>query len=511
MEENKKTKAPVVAVLGHVDHGKSSLLEAIRSEIRITSRESGGITQHIGAYEIEYPPGSKEAKKITFIDTPGHQAFSKIRERGAVVADIAILVIDASEGVKEQTKEAIEIIKNAEIPMIVTLNKIDKPSAQPEWVMGELKKYDVVVDKLGGDVPVVKTSAKTKEGIDDLLETILLVSEMENLEASPGSPARGIIIESIMDKNRGPVIIGVVRDGTLREGDIIASNTTVGKVKGLYDFQDQKIKEAGPSKPIKLLGFENLPKAGDEFFVFPTIDEARQMVEKSKKEIKTQNRSFGDSDSEEKNKLNIIIKTDVAGSLEAITGIVNSLEQDEVKINILEGKVGMVNLSDITEAETFGAVIFAFRVKPNNQIRQVAKQKKVKIVYSEVIYELIEQIKRELEKKIKPEIKRIDLGKMKVLLIFKKNKDGQIVGCRVIDGEITKGTFAEIVRAGEMLGIGKIKSLQQNKKDIPSAGKGKEVGILFESKVDLEENDILNVYKEETVKKTLTDNQPMAT
>ncbi len=494
------TKNPVIAVLGHVDHGKSSLLEAIKEEIRITARESGGITQHIGAYEIEYPLESKEGKKITFIDTPGHQAFSTIRERGAIAADIAVLVVDASEGVKEQTKEAIEIIKKAEIPMIVALNKIDKANAQPEWVMGELKKYGVVVDKIGGDVPVVKTSAKTKEGVADLLDVILLVAEMESLKANLSAPARGIIIEGIMDKKSGPVAMAIVRDGTLKEGDIIGSDSTVGKVRNMQNFRGEKIREAFPSQPIKILGFEKVPSAGEEFFVFPNIQEAKNRI---RKEEKVKERIMANKDEENGNILNIIIKADVIGSLEAIRGIVEAMDNEEVKIKILKGEVGAVNSSDILEAETFKAVIFSFRTKIDNNIKQTAKQKKVKIIYSDVIYELVELLKKEIEKRIKPEIKRIDLGKMKVLVVFKKSKAGQIVGCRVIDGEITKDTFAEVRRAGELLGVGKIKSLQQDKKDIASANKGREVGIFFDGKVDLEENDILSVYKEEKVKKRL--------
>jgi len=504
------SKPPVVVVLGHVDHGKSSLLEAIKKEIRITNRESGGITQHIGAYEVEKVPsiGSGQVKKITFIDTPGHEAFSAMRSRGAKVADIAILVIDAAEGVKNQTKEAIEAIRRAQIPMIVALNKIDKPQAQPDFVKHELQREGVVVESLGGKVPSVNISAKTGQGIEELLETILLMAEIEDLKADISIPGEGTIIESSLNSKSGPVASLIIEKGKLKEGDILGTSSVVGKAKRITDFQGKLLKEVLPGQPCQILGFEEVPKVGEKFKVYPNLETARNEIakakEKEKEELKeSSTKGMSLQKQEEKKVLNIVLKADFLGSLEAIEDILKTIPQEEVSLRIVKSGVGNIGISDIQTAENSGGKIFGFRVKLDETAKNYSQQKKIRPKIFEVIYELVEGVKGEMSKMLSPEIKRVDLGKVKILVLFKKGKEGQIIGGRVIDGEITKDSLAEVKREDEIIGKGRIKSLQQEKRDIASAGKGKEVGMLFQGDVDVQEDDILLVFKEEREKKTI--------
>jgi len=478
---NIQARPPVVVVLGHVDHGKSSILEAIK-DLKITDKESGGITQHIAAYEIEH-----QDKKITFIDTPGHAAFTAMRSRGVKVADIAVLVIAGEEGIKPQTKEVISHIKEAEIPMIVAVNKIDKPEADAEKVKRELSDQDILVESWGGKVPSVEISAKTGKGINELLEMILLVAEMEDFKTDISASVQGAVIESHMDVNRGPTTTLIIQKGVLEENDILGSNSVVGKVKRMEDFQGKTIKKAFPSQPIIVLGFEDVPGVGEEVKVYSDIEEA-------KKEIKNEPQQKKDFVKEDRKVLNLILKVDVLGSLEAINEVLKALPQEKSVFKVLKGEVGEINESDVKLAVSAKAKIIGFRVKINPIAQRLIEREKITTINFEVIYELAEAVKNLLEKIIAPEKVRDDLGKVEVLAIFRNEKSRQILGCKVIEGRVKRGASLEVYRDEEEVGKGKIIKLQKEKKEIGEMAKGLECGILYEGDVKIEEGDILNAY-----------------
>jgi len=486
MKNNSKKRPPIVVVMGHVDHGKSSILEAIK-DFRITSKESGGITQHIGAYQIE-----EQGKKITFIDTPGHEAFSKMRSRGAKVADIAVLVIDASEGVKNQTKEVISLVKTLEVPVIVALNKIDKPDANSEKVKRELMKEDLMVESVGGKIPSVEVSAKTKKGIPELLEIILLVSELENLEVDESKTAEGIVIESCLDNFRGNTATLLVLNGTLKTGDIIGTNTACTKIKSLEDFQKKQIKEALPSTPVVVFGFNEVPRIGETFKSFKDINEAKEHT----KSVNQEREELGELGEDQK-VLNIILKADVLGSLEAVEEILKSLPQDKVIIRLLKSEVGNINESDVKLALTGKSKIIGFKVKADAVAQKILIRESIRVATFDVIYELLEAVRGLMERIVVAEDIRTDLGKMKVLAKFLDNKNRQIIGGRVTEGEIKKGSKIEVLRDDEIIGAGRMISLQRNKKESDLVSKGDECGILFEGNVKIEEGDVLSFYKEE--------------
>jgi len=489
-------RPPVVVVLGHVDHGKSSLLEAIK-DFKITSKESGGITQHIGAYEIEMD----NKRKITFIDTPGHEAFSAMRARGAEIADIALLVVDAAQSVQPQTKEAIMAIKRAEIPMIVVLNKIDLPNANPKKIKGELSKIDVSVESYGGTIPSVEVSAKEKTGIDELLEMILLVADMKELKSETDAPVEGLIIESYMDGSRGPVATAIVKKGILKTKDIIATDLAMAKIKCLKDFQENEIKEAYPSQPVIILGFKKVPAVGEKFKSYATEKEA--MAEIKKEEPK---REIGNTVldlSGDKKVLNIILKGDVFGSLEAIEGMLKNLPQDKVVLRILKSEAGEINETDAKLAKMSKAAIIGFRVKISPSVLKFMRNdldKKLRIKTFDVIYELIQDVRQSLEKTLEADVIRTDVGKLRTILVFWGEKNRQIVGGKITEGELKKGSKLEIFRDDKKIGAGKIVNLQRDKKDIDKLSKGDEAGILFEGNVKIEKGDILVAYTEERKK-----------
>ncbi len=488
-------RPPVVVVLGHVDHGKSSLLEAIK-DFKITSKESGGITQHIGAYEVEHA-----GKKITFIDTPGHEAFSAMRLRGASVADVALLVVDAAQTVQPQTREAIATIKSAGIPMIAVLNKIDLPTANPQKIKGELLKADVVVESMGGEVPSVEVSAKEKIGIDELLEMISLIAEMQNLVSDREVPAEGLVIESYMDANKGPVATVIVEKGTLRLKDIIATDLAQAKVKSLLDFTGKAITEVLPSQPAIVLGFEKVPGVGEKFTSFKTAEEAeaKLKIQSQKKEI-----IYTSIPTESDKKLvNVIVKADVFGSLEAIDAMLKSLPSDKVILRILKIEVGDINENDVKLAETTGAEIIGFRVKINPGVMQIMKndiQKNIRIKTFNVIYELVQALRNAMEKSLDTEVTRRDVGKLKAILVFWADGNRQIVGGKIIDGELKKGLKVDVMRDEIKVGAGRIINLQRNKKDAEKLVKGDEAGILFEGNVKIEEKDVVVAWVEERQK-----------
>jgi len=492
VKNNQIKRPPVAVVMGHVDHGKSSLLEAIK-DFKITSKESGGITQHIGAYQVE-----DQGKQITFIDTPGHEAFSQMRSRGAKVADIVILVIDAAEGVKPQTKEVISLIKKLEIPSILALNKIDKPEADPERVKRELVKEDFLVEDMGGKIPSVKISAKTKKGIPELLDLILLVSEMENLSADPKKPAEGVVIESYSDNLRGPTATLLIMDGSLRVGDVISTPSALTKTKSLESFQKKSLEEAQPSTPVIVFGFNQVPKVGEPFKAFPNIEDAQkyqQTVEERKVSIKPL-----PVVTDEQRILNLVVKADVLGSLEALEGILQSLPQENVILNILKAETGNVNESDIKLAASSRAFVFGFRVKVDMLAQKLIERDNVRVMTFEIIYDLVEGVRKIMEKVALPKEVRTTIGKLKVLAIFLAEKNRQIIGGKVILGEVRKGSQIDVLRNDERMGSGRMINLQKNKKNVDKVLKGEECGMLFEGNVKIEQGDILEFYIEERIK-----------
>lgn len=487
------TRPPIVVVLGHVDHGKSTLIETIREDFQITSKESGGITQHIGAYEAEY-----QGKKITFIDTPGHEVFSAIRSRGAKVADIAILVVAADEGVKLQTKEAIEQIKKAGLPMIVAINKIDKPEANPQRIKQELAQQEVLVESFGGKTPVIETSALTKQGIKDLLEMILLVAEMGTFKAQVDKPGEGVIIETYLDNKRGSAATILVRDGVVRTGDFIATKSTRGRVRILENFQGKAVPQTFPSQPATMIGFEDCPQLGEEFRVFPNQESSALFATGIPKKERGSRVLEANS---EKKILNVILKADVAGSLEALEHIFESLPQDQVLMRVVKAEVGEIGEDDVKLAKGARASILGFRTKANPAAANLADQTKIKIETFHVIYELVQKTREFMEKMVQEQPTREEKGSLRVLAVFLSDKERQIIGGRVFQGEATKGSKVEVVRNEELVEKGRILNLQKNKKDAVSVPKGEECGLLYEGTIRIQEGDVLKFYTETSPKK----------
>lgn len=491
--KNLITRPPVVVVLGHIDSGKTALLDQIR-KTKVAEKESGGITQHIGAYQIK-----KDGKKITFIDTPGHEAFSQMRSRGAKIADIAILVIDSCKGVEAQTKEVIFHIKKAKIPPIVVLNKIDRPEADPKKAQRELQKEEILVESLGGKIPSIEASAKTGQGVEDLLELISLVAEMEKLKTDISKAARGVIIESYLDSKRGPTATLILSEGVLKPGDIIATGSTLGKIKILEDFQGNQISETLPADPAVVLGLEDVPRVGESLKVFPDLEKAKSYIQPpEKKQIKE---AF--ELKPEQKVLNLILKTDVLGSIEAIEEVLKELPQEKIALRVLKSEVGQINENDIKLAKSGEALILGFRVKTHPIAKNLAQREKTRTMNFEIIYDLVEGVRKSMERVLKPEVVKIDLGKIKVLLSFWSEKKRQIIGGRIIEGEVKRGASIEIIRNEEVIDRGRMINLQKNKKDIEKASKNEEVGILYEGEKKIEEGDILVIYTKEQKKMEL--------
>ncbi|MFA5249501.1 MAG: translation initiation factor IF-2 [Candidatus Paceibacterota bacterium] len=498
--DNLISRPPVVVVMGHIDHGKTSLLMAVK-DFGTLARESGGITQHVGAYQITVPSASKkkteENRKITFIDTPGHESFSAIRSRGAKAADFAILVIDSAEGIKPQTKEAIKHAKEAGLPIIVALNKIDKPDANPDKVKSQLAKEDVLTESMGGDVPAVEMSAKTGKGVADLLELILLMAEMAEMKADITKPAKAVVIESYQDSKRGPTATLLIQEGKFAPGLFIGADSAAGRIKILENFLGENVKEALPGDPVVVIGFEQVPWVGEEVKIYKDLDEAQANVKKAERgvDIKTEVTGLG------KTILNVILKVDFLGSLEAIKEILKTLPQDKVALRLVKAEVGDINESDIRLAKNLSAVIIAFRVKTNKIAQFLAEKEKIRIHEFQIIYELSQRIRELMEKSLAPEMVRTDVGKMKVLVIFLTEKNRQIIGGKIIEGEFKKGFRLEIWRGEpkeeQKIGHGRMLSLQANKKTVEIAKKGTECAIQCESETRAQEGDLLVLYKEE--------------
>ena len=492
--ENLIARPPVVVIMGHIDCGKTSLLDKIR-KTSIQEKEAGGITQHIGAYQIK-----KDEEKITFIDTPGHEAFCQMRSRGAETADIAVLVIDSCKGVQDQTKEVIDCIKEVNIPVIVALNKIDKPAADINRAMVELQQKDILVETFGGKVPSVEVSAKTGKGIPDLLDLILLVAEMEDFKADISKPAKGAVIESYIDNKKGPLATLILKEGILSVGDIIATPSTKGKVKSLEDFQGKKITKIYPSDPALLLGLEGLPMVGEKFEQFKNLEEAKGQIKKIEKitieKIEAQ---------PEQKTLNLIIKTDVIGSIEAVYDILKQIPQEKVILNFLKIEAGNVNENDIKLAKESNAFILGFRVKKTPIAKKLLLKDNMNVVVInfEIIYELVETVRKLMEKTLSIETIRTNFGKMEVLVTFWGKKKRQIIGGKIIEGMIKKGTLIEVTRNDEVIDQGRMINLQRKKKDIEEAKTGEKVGILYEGAKKIEEGDVLVIYSKRKEKGVL--------
>ncbi|MCL5774784.1 MAG: translation initiation factor IF-2, partial [Patescibacteria group bacterium] len=497
--ETLKSRPPIVAIMGHVDHGKTTLLDTIR-KTKVAEGESGGITQHIGAYQIK-----KNGRYITFLDTPGHEAFSEMRARGANVTDIIVLVVAADDGVRPQTLEVINRAKFAGTPMIVAINKVDKPEANVMKAKQELAGHGVLTEEWGGKTIACEISAKQNKGIDNLLEMILLTADLEEFKANPSGKTIGTIIESKITQGKGPTATVVIQNGTLRVGDIIAAGPAFGRVRSLEDETGRKLKEALPSQPAQISGFSELPQAGDILQTVASLDEAKNIALAAQRKNRSHKlahtvRLAGDMESKT---LNLVLKTDVAGSLEAIKQSISKLKNDEVKINILNEGVGEVNESDVLMAGNSRANVIAYRTKINPKASALAKLKGVQIDPYDVIYELIEDVTSAVIKMFTPELEKVSFGRGKVLAIFRTEKGEMIIGGKVNDGEIKKNGQILILRESVELGRGEILELQQSKVAAKSVTAGSEFGMRIKTPVKIQENDILESFEEKIKPKTL--------
>lgn len=504
-------RSPVVTVMGHVDHGKTSLLDALR-HANVVSGEAGGITQHIGAYQVTSP---ESGKKITFIDTPGHAAFTAMRARGAKVTDIVILVVAADDGVMPQTIEAINHAKAAKVPMIIAINKIDKPDAKPERVRTELLQHEVQVESFGGDVVDVEVSAKNKTNLDKLLEMIALQAELLDLKTNAERPAEGTVIEARLDRGRGPVATVLVQRGTLRVGDIIVAGAEMGRVRALINDQGVTISEAGPSVPVEVLGFNGPPEAGDRLAVVENEARARQVtsyrahqkrenaaasisgmrgsLEQMMSQLKTSGRK----------EFPLIIKADVQGSLEAILGSLEKLGTDEVAARILHAGVGGISESDVTLAEGFNAAIIGFSVRANKEAAAAAKRNGIEIRYYNIIYDLVDDIKKAMSGLLAPTLRETMLGNAQILEVFNISKVGKVAGCRVSDGTVERGANVRLIRDNVVVHEGKLSTLKRFKDEVKEVQSGQECGMAFENYGDMRVGDVIECYRVETIQRSL--------
>ncbi|MDK2877527.1 MAG: translation initiation factor [Thermoanaerobacteraceae bacterium] len=493
-----KPRPPVVTVMGHVDHGKTSLLDAIR-QTNVTAHEAGGITQHIGASQVEV-----NGKSIVFLDTPGHEAFTAMRARGAKVTDIAILVVAADDGVMPQTVEAINHAKAAGVPIIVAVNKIDKPNANPERVKQQLAEYNLIPEEWGGDTIFVNVSAKAKTGIDQLLEMILLVAEMAELKANYTSRAKGVIIEAKLDKGRGPVATVLVQKGTLKVGNGVVAGTAYGKIRALFDSRGKKIKSAGPSIPVEVLGLSEVPNAGDILRAVASekeakaIAESKKMVQKETEFVTPQkislNQLFEKMQKGEVKELNIILKADVQGSIEALKQALEKCSTNEVQVKIIHGGVGAINESDVMLAAASDAIIIGFNVRPDSNAKKIAEKEHIDIRTYRIIYDVIDDIQSAMKGMLEPEFEEVVLGRAEVRALFKVPAIGVVAGCFVTEGKITRNANIRVLRQGVVVHEGKIASLKRFKDDVREVVSGYECGIGLEKFNDIKEQDVLEAF-----------------
>jgi len=496
--ENLKPRSPVVVVMGHVDHGKTSLLDAIRNTA-VTDTEAGGITQHIGAYRV-----NAAGQDITFLDTPGHAAFTSMRQRGAMATDIAILVVAADDGIMPQTIEAINHAKAAEVQIIVAINKMDKPEANPDRIKQQLTEHSLVPEEWGGDIICVPVSAKTHEGIDTLLENVLLVAEMLELKANPDRRAKGVVIEARLDKGRGPIATLLVQNGTLKQGDIIVAGTSVGRVRVMTNEKGQKLKEAGPYVPVEIAGLTETPSAGDTFDAVSDERLARELVEQRKDKIKndiwnasqkvTLDNLFEKFSEGELKELKLIVKADVQGSVEAVKQSLEKLSNDEVRVKVIHGAVGGINDTDVMLAQTSGAIIVGFNVRPDAASKAAAEKDGVDMRLYRVIYDAIEEIEAAMKGMLAPKYRDVEMASIEVRSTFKISGIGTIAGCYVTDGKVNRSCNIRVVRDGIVIAEDKIDSLRRFKDDVKEVAQGYECGIGLEKFADIKEGDIFEAF-----------------
>jgi translation initiation factor IF-2 len=506
--EDLQSRAPIVTIMGHVDHGKTSLLDAIRTT-NVVSQEAGGITQHIGAYQVETPAG----QKITFIDTPGHEAFTAMRQRGAQVTDIVVLVVAADDGVKPQTIEAINHAKAAGVPMIVAINKIDKPGADPQRVRTELLSQEIVVESLGGDTLEIEVSALKRTGLEKLLDAIALQAEVLELTANPDRPAEGVIVEAKLERGRGPVGTALIQRGTLQIGDLVVAGSAYGRVRALINELGEHVASAGPSVPVEVLGFDSAPEAGDQFAVVESEARAREITDYRMRERRKRLAVAGARGSLEQMMTNLkaagtkeftlLIKGDVQGSVEAITTALGKLGTDEVRARIVHAGVGGITESDVSLAATSGAVVLGFNVRANAQARETAEREGVEIRYYAVIYDLVDDMKQAMSGLLAPTVRETFLGNAEILEVFAISKVGKVAGCRVTEGKVERGAQVRLIRDNVVVHEGKLSTLKRFKDEVKEVVAGQECGMAFEGYQDMRQGDVIECFQVEHVQRTL--------
>jgi translation initiation factor IF-2 len=506
--EDLKSRAPVVTIMGHVDHGKTSLLDAIRTT-DVVAHEAGGITQHIGAYQVVTPAGNK----ITFIDTPGHEAFTAMRQRGAQVTDIVVLVVAADDGVKPQTVEAINHAKAAGVPMIVAINKIDKQGADPQRVRTELLSQEIVVESLGGDTLEIEVSALKRTGLDKLLEAIALQAEVLELTANPERAAEGVIVEAKLERGRGPVGTALIQRGTLHVGDLIVAGSAYGRVRALINDHGAQVKEAGPSVPVEVLGFDSAPEAGDQFAVVENEARARELTDYRMRERRKRNAVAGARGSLEQmmsqlkesgaQEFTLLVKGDVQGSVEAIVAALEKLGTEEVRARVVHAGVGGITESDVGLAATSGAVVLGFNVRANSQARETAERDGVEIRYFNVIYDLVDIVKQAMSGMLAPTRIENFLGNAEILEVFVISKVGKVAGCRVTEGKVERGAHVRLIRDNVVIHEGKLSTLKRFKDEVREVTAGQECGMAFEGYQDMRPGDVIECFEVEHVQRSL--------
>ncbi len=502
-------RPPVVTVMGHVDHGKTSLLDAIR-QTQVAAGEAGGITQHIGAYQVAH-----DGKTLTFLDTPGHEAFTAMRARGASVTDVAVIVVAADDGVMPQTVEAIDHARAAGVPILVAVNKIDKEGADPNRVRTELAQQDLNPEEWGGDTVYADVSAKTKDGLDNLLEMILLVTDLEELGANPDAPASGAVVEAELDPGRGPVTGVLVQRGTLHVGDAVVAGPVWGKVRAMLDDKGERVDEATPGTPVEVLGFDGVSEAGEHIQVVENERKARQLAQERETRLKTEQLArrqarkvtleevFQRASAGQLNELNIVLKADVSGSLEALQDEIAKLPQEQVPVNVIHAQTGGINESDVMLAAASDAVIIGFNVRPLAEARRAAEQEGVDIRTYTVIYKVTEELRAAMEGLLEPEEVEEALGQAEVKQTFKASRVGTIAGCLVTDGKVTRTASVRLVRDGTIIWSGKVGSLRRFKDDVQEVDEGQECGIVLDGFADIKEGDVLEFFETRQVEQTL--------
>jgi translation initiation factor IF-2 len=501
----------VVTIMGHVDHGKTSLLDAIR-QTEVAAGEAGGITQHIGAYQVHHGD-----ELITFLDTPGHEAFTAMRARGAQVTDIAVIVVAADDGVRPQTREAVDHAKAAEVPMIVAVNKVDKEGAAPERVRTEMTNLGLQPEEWGGDTMFVDVSAKARTGLEDLLESITLLAEVEDYRANPETDASGVVVESKLDPGRGAVVTVLVQRGTMRVGDAVVAGSHWGRVRAMNDYLGNRVKEAGPSEPVEVLGFDTVPDAGEHVRVVENDRKARQLANERGQRLKTEalarrqrrrislesifDQAAGAAATQE---LNLVLKADVSGSLEAFVDEIAKLPQEEIQVNVVRADVGGITESDVNLAAATDAIIIGFNVRPVGEARQVAEREGVEIRTYAVIYRAFDDLRDAMQGMLRPEEVEETVGQVEVRATFRASRIGVIAGCYVTEGRVARGASVRLVRDGRVVWSGEVESLRRGSDDVRDVAAGFECGIVLRNYQDVKEGDVLEVFETRQVERTLS-------